>query len=203
MYRLIVVLLLGACTTASSMSLEQRFAEVAFHDDGAPSSVALWRWERPIRVAIFGSQEFNDLVEAQVAQLSELTNQPYEMNSDHPTITIEFSSRNRETYCRYSLRGRPAHYSAEIYIATDQHSHHIRRCIAQELSQAMGLLTDTDGRRDTAFSSAIGTDYLTDADLALFAILYDHRLHAGMPRDQVLAILPEIVADVEAAQALR
>lgn len=133
-------------------------------------------------------------------QLGEITGLPVKMDADSPTMTIEFSRRNRRLYCFYQLTGSPGAYRAFIYIATDQPVRHIRRCVAQELSQAMGLLADTDGRRDTAFSSGIGTDYLTDADLALFSILYDRRLMASMPRSEAMPIVRQIVSEMEAEQ---
>lgn len=200
MYRLIVVLFLGACAGNLPMSLEQRFAEVAFHDDGGPGSASLWRWDRPIRPEISGPAEYRQRAIDHLQLLGELTGLPVELDSVRPNLTIEFSDRRKDVWCNYALNGRPTLYRAEIYIATDQPERHIKRCITQELSQVFGLIDDTDGRTDTTFSSAIGTDFLTPADLALFEILYDRRLRAGMSRAEVLAVLPKIVADVEAAQ---
>lgn len=42
--------------------------------------------------------------------------------------------------------------------------------------------------------------FLTDADLALFAILYDRRLMAGMTREEAMPIVRQIVAEMEAQQ---
>lgn len=193
-----LLLVAGCAASAPELPLAERFEVVAFdphpfYDD------RLWRWGWPIRVQIEGSREHRNLVAAQVTQLGELTGLPVEMESARPTMTIEFSRRNRRSFCTFSVRGTPGAYTADIYIATDQPDRHIRRCVAQELSQAMGLLADTDGRRDTAFSSGIGTDYLTEADLALFAILYDRRLRAGMSRTEAMPIVRQIVEEMEAA----
>lgn len=190
-----------APAAAPDLALADRFEIVAFEpNDRDYYDDRLWRWGWPIRVKITGSLAYQNLVADQVSRLGELTGLPTEMNSENPTMTIEFSRRDRRSFCNFRLLGTPGAYRAEIYIATDQPAQHIRRCVVQELSQAMGLLADTDGRRDTAFSSAIGTDYLTEADLALFAILYDRRLRAGMPRSEAMPIVREIVAEMEATK---
>ena len=198
-----VLFLVAGCTspaTAPDLSLHDRFVLTAMTDgDGQPFDPLL-KWTWPIRVRIVGSQDYRDLVVEHLALLSELTGQQVEMDSDWPNMTIEFSSRRAEWYCHFSLNGPTYLFRTTVFISTDQPDRHIRRCIVQELSQSMGFLADTDGRRDTTFSSRIGTDYLTEFDLALFATLYDDRLYSGMPRDRVLAVLPEIVADVEARQ---
>lgn len=196
----LVVACMPSAITAPNLSLADRFEHVAFEpNDQAYYDNRLWRWGWPIRVEITGSRAYRDLVATQVTQLGEITGLPVEMDSGRATMLIEFSRRDRRSYCNYRLLGTPGAYVAEIYIATDQPDRHIRRCIVQELSQAMGLLADTDGRRDTAFSSAIGTDYLTEADLALFAILFDRRLMAGMTREEAMPIVRQIVAEMEAA----
>lgn len=193
-------LLIGCATADPPLSLADRFEVVAFEAEDPFFDDQLWKWTWPIRVQFIGSEVYRDLAMEHLAQLSELIGQPVVLNSARPNLTIEFTTLNPISFCSVRVIGEPHDYIARVYIGTDQPTHHIHRCIVQELSQAMGLIADTDGRRDTAFSSGIGTDYLTEADLALFAILYDHRLRAGMSRDEVLAVLPEIVSDLEAAQ---
>ena len=105
------------------------------------------------------------------------------------------------------LFGPPTRYFAEVHIWIAIPDREIRQCIAQEMTQAMGPGGDLDGffgsRQDTVFASWGGALELTSADLQVLRILFDDRLRPGMPRDQVLAILPEIVADVEAQQEAR
>lgn len=204
---LLLLFALSACATSHETSrnlpLADRFEIVAFEpNDRSYYDDRLWRWGWPIRVEIIGSRAYRDLVAAQVTQLGEITGLPVEMDSGRATMLIEFSRRDQRSYCNFRLLGSPGAYVAEIYIATDQPERHIRRCITQELSQAMGLLADTDGRRDTAFSSGIGTEYLTEADLALFAILYDRRLRAGMSREEAMPIVRRIVAELEAMEEI-
>lgn len=87
-----------------------------------------------------------------------------------------------------------------IGIADDLFAEHIHSCIVQEMTQTLGLYGDLDGRTDTNFASRGGAPKLTQYDRQLLVMLFDDRLSDLMPRADVLAILPEIVADVEAQQ---
>lgn len=204
MSRLIAVLLLVACTTnpaaAPDLSLADRFVFVALRNDDGSFKNELVKWEGPIRVQVTGSQRYHQKVAEHLALLGDLTGRTTEMDAEWPNMVVDFSRREEDWWCLVSVRGQAGRLNANISIRTDQSEHDISRCIVQEMTQALGLLEDTDGRRDTTFSSAIGADHLTEADRQLLAILYDDRLHDGMPRDEVLAVLPEIVADVEAEQ---
>lgn len=202
MFRLLCLCaLLTACAANSlsspDLSIEDRFILVALRkNDGSPNE-ALIKWEWPIRVQMTGSQRYHDQVATHLALLGELTGLTTEMDAEWPNMVVDFSLREKDSWCLVSVRGHEGRLYADISIRTDQSQHDIQRCIVQEMTQALGLLEDTDGRRDTTFSSAIGTDYLTEADRQLLAILYDDRLKDGMPRDEVLTILPTIVAEIE------
>lgn len=208
MSRLIgLCVLLAACATdsvaVSDLTIENRFVLVALrNDDGSPKT-ELTKWEGPIRVQITGSQRYRDQVASHLALLEELTSLTTEMDANWPNMIIDFSLREKDWWCFVSVSGQAGRLSANISIRTDQSQHNIQRCIVQEMTQALGLLEDTDGRRDTAFSSAIGTDHLTELDRQLLAILYDNRLKDGMPRDDVLTLLPTIVADISDKIELR
>lgn len=201
-----VLLLLVGCASdplsAPELSLAERFEAVALREDGRPAE-ELVKWSVPIRVMILGSQQYRSEVASHLQLLGQLTGLETEMDSLSPNMLVEFSLRNETAWCEVAVFGRNGRLRAEITIRTDQSDANIRRCIVQEMTQALGLAEDLDGRRDTTFSSGIGTDHLTDSDRQLVAILYDDRLYDGMLRAKVLAILPEIVADVEAAQATR
>lgn len=191
-------MLVVGCATNPPIPLQDRFEAVAF---GRDVSARLWRWERPIRPEFIGTDRYRPLVERHFSQISEITGLPVEFDSDEPNVTIEFSRRRDDVWCEVEWSGSTNFYYAKVYIDTSQSAHHLLRCIPQELTQFLGLFYDTDGRTDTTFSSAIGTNYLTGADIQLLRVLYDPRLEPGMIRSQVHTILPEIVADVEAAQA--
>lgn len=196
---------LNACSAdpvlAPDLSLADRFEYVTLRDrDGEPVD-ELIKWQAPIRVAVTGERDNEEEVAEHLALLGELTGLSTEMNSSAPNMRIDFSLRVEESWCRVDITGRAGSIRSDISIRTDQPDHEIGRCIVQEMTQSLGLVRDLDGRTDTNFTSyGFAVRDLTESDRQLIAILYDPRLHDGMPRDEVLAVLPEIVADVEAAR---
>jgi hypothetical protein len=119
-------------------------------------------------------------------------------------MVVEISNRETPSTCRVDYVPTSDGWRPEIHIWSELRPQHIRRCILQEMTQALGPGGDLDGhfgsRPDTVFASYQTAGHLTDEDIAVLRILYDDRLYHGMPRDQVLAILPAIVADVEGEQ---
>ncbi len=210
--------LLTACVDTGPISLEERFERVALYDDEANHPFdELWRWSWPFRLAVGGDQTYRAEVEQQVMELGNLTGQPVELNSRRPNLTVTFATRrelqpaadqrtvrlNGESWrggwfdCWVHFDPTKEGYDARVFIRSDLGAGNIRRCIAQEISHATGLMSDLDERRDSVFVSFGGAEHLTDTDLALIAILYDDRLYDRMPREHVLAVLPDIVADHE------
>ena len=84
---------------------------------------------------------------------------------------------------------------AGAYIRNDLPGENTRGCIAQEISQVLGLPGDLDNRTDTNFTSQNGTPYLTAADRALLMILYDDRLEVGMTWDEARPIVRQIIQE--------
>lgn len=220
-----LALLMAGCAGRSAptdeLSLHDRFVQTALtYSNGEPVD-HLVKWSWPMLVSVEGDQTYFAEVEDHVALLGQLIDLPARIVPPHgtPNVVVRFGTepelqdaadaaaryfghpagRVRIT-CLTSFYGAPHRYRVRIAIRTDLPAAHIRRCIVQEITQVLGFNADTDGRTDTTFSSGIGTDYLTDADLALIEVLYDDRLYAGMPRADVLELLPAIVADVEAGE---
>lgn len=206
----IFALVLIGCTSPAmdpDLTLHDRFVLTALtNDDGSPIE-RLWKWRDPILLYYDGPNEYHDAVHQQAAQLSTITGHPFEV-APYPVanLYVEISDRDTPNTCQVVLFGPPTRYHAEVHIWSELTDRHIRSCIAQEMAQAMGPGGDLDGpfgsRSDTVFASYGGADGLTPQDIAVLRILFDDRLRPGMPRDEVLAILPEIVADVEAAHSL-
>lgn len=69
-------------------------------------------------------------------------------------------------------------------------------CIHEELTQALGLMNDSDEVRPSIFNDDQEFALLTEHDEYLIRILYDRRLHPGMTAEEVRAALPEILAEV-------
>ena len=199
----LLVGMLGACTSPAmdpDLSLHDRFVLTALTlDDGTPRE-RMRRWDKPINVGYQGPPQYHQRVAAQLAQLAEITGLAVTMDAEHPNTFVEISDRETDWTCHYRFNG----FHARIHIWSDLPAWEIRQCIAQEMTQALGPGGDLDGpfgsRQDTVFASYGGAQELTAQDIAVLRILYDDRLRNEMPRDEVLAILPEIVADVEAGR---
>lgn len=204
---MVSLLLLTSCASPATdpdLPLADRFQMVAFGTHNGRNYETLWRWSWPIRVQIEGDRTYADDVAGHLAQIGEMTGLHTEMDATwRPNMIIEFSGRVTQSWCRLDLERMSYRYSSRIYISTDLPEWEIALCIRQEMTQSLGLLNDLDGRDDTNFTSYGRVSELTMADRQLLAILYDDRLHDGMPRDQVLAILPEIIAEIEAEQAAK
>lgn len=78
---------------------------------------------------------------------------------------------------------------------------HIRRCIVQEITQALGLPNDIDDPDGTVFSSGSTRTTLSESDRNIVRILYDPRLEPGMTRAEAMPIVRQIAAELEAQQA--
>lgn len=202
-------LLLAACASPAmdrDLSLHDRFVLLMLTSDDGEQIDELWKWARPLQVAYSGPAEYRDAVHAQALELGVIAGQSVEFVPwPIANISVEISDRDTPSTCRVDSYGRPTRFDAEIHIWSELPPDHIHRCIAQELGHVLGPIGDLDGifgsRSDTVFASFGGASRITEQDRQVFEVLFDDRLQPGMPREQVLAILPEIVADVEAAQA--
>ncbi|MGF1553134.1 MAG: DUF2927 domain-containing protein [Paracoccaceae bacterium] len=73
-----------------------------------------------------------------------------------------------------------------------------RACVEEELAQAMGLPNDDADVRPSVFNDDQEFALLTAHDEALLAILYDARLRPGMSEAEAMALVPAIVAGLDA-----
>ena len=80
-------------------------------------------------------------------------------------------------------------------------SEQARRCLAQEITQALGLPNDIDDPDGTVFSSHSTRTTLSESDRNIVRILYDPRLQPGMTRAEAMPIVRQIAAELEAQQA--
>lgn len=195
--------LVAGCTAPAldpDLSLHDRFVLTVLTDDDGHPIDALHRWQHPLMLQYVGPEEYRIDVERQLEQLAEIGGLPVMFSTPLPNIVVEISDRDTPFDCLFQVGGGHAF----VHIWSELKPRDIRQCIAQELAQVLGPRGDLDGplgsRSDTVFASYQTADRLTENDIAVLRVLYDDRLHHGMPRDEVLAVLPEIVADVEAAR---
>ena len=205
-FLLLHALLLAACvggpSSAPNLSLSDRFELVALRNRDGTQKDELIKWNWPIRVSITGSQTYHREVADHLALLGELTGLQTEMDAAQPNMIIDFSRNSDDAWCKFSIRGRGGRVYSEIIIDTDQSDLEIRICIIQEMTQSLGLVRDLDGRSDTNFTSYGRIDHLTKSDRQLIAILYDDRLRPGMPFDNAMAIVRQIVAEMAVEESL-
>jgi hypothetical protein len=70
----------------------------------------------------------------------------------------------------------------------------LRRCVLEETTQAMGLINDAPDVGVSLFNSRGGrVERLNTHDRTLLELLYDPRIKAGMPREEALRIVREIL----------
>lgn len=199
----VLALLLGGCASPAmdpGLSLHDRFVLTALtNDDGEPLE-SLWRWDLPVMVRYDGPERFRQDVADHLEHLGQITGLWVIMDADHPNTFVEVSNRDTPYRCMWQqIDG-----ELRVHIWSALPDRVVRQCVQQELTQVLGPGGDLDGmigsRSDTVFASYQTAGRLTPEDVAVLRILYDDRLYHGMPRDQVLAVLPEIVADIDSQQ---
>jgi len=219
--RVAAVILAGlaaACAQEPLPELEisERFRMVGFRDDmGQP--IRLHKWTAPLLVFADGaSDEQRAIVEEHVTLLGSLTGLKARMEDDEPNMVVMFATEEElqshlDEWARggdrvnlpgfyrsdcFAMAGRRnGRHFAMAFIRDGQSNEKTRLCVVQEMTQALGLIGDIDGRWDTNFASWGGADHLTDADRNLIRILYDARLQDGMSESVGMPIVRQIVAE--------
>ena len=70
-----------------------------------------------------------------------------------------------------------------------------RHCIAEELTQALGLADDSNIVRDSIFNDASARLRIAPWDALMVRILYDPRLRPGMHKSEAMPIVRRIIAE--------
>ena len=85
---------------------------------------------------------------------------------------------------------------SEVFLIADVSNFVFRDCAYEELLQALGPVNDVDFVPWTMFNDNVSLGYFGIYDQLLLNILYHPRIKAGMTRDEVRAIVPEILPEV-------
>lgn len=196
----------------SAELLARQFERIAFSSEygGAHRAGRLIRWREPIVVAILGDDTgaFRAEVEGQLAELRALTRHPidFQRGEAPASLVIEFStSRGATTFepgapCRTVMWDRDfAIYRARIYItpAPDELRRH---CIAEEITQALGLADDSPLIRDSIFHDWNRRQRIAPWDALMVRMLYDPRIAPGMDRAQAMPLVRQIILEDAAAR---
>lgn len=87
---------------------------------------------------------------------------------------------------------------SDVIIASDAGNFIFYDCAYEELLQALGPINDDDKLPWTMFNDDVQMGFFDVYDQHLLNILYDPRIKAGMSREQVRELLPQILPDVRA-----
>lgn len=87
---------------------------------------------------------------------------------------------------------------SDVIIVVDAGEFIFQDCIYEELLQALGPINDDDDLPFTMFNDDVQMGFFDIYDQYLLNILYDPRIRAGMTKEQVKELLPQILPDVRA-----
>lgn len=191
-------------------ALARQFERIAFTSEFGGESRAgrLIRWEGPIRVRLTGNypERFRGEVERQLAELRGLSGLAIAIGDGaaegpRASLTIEFSasrggtSFDPEAPCR-TLIWETGYVIRRVQIYITPYPDEVRRhCIAEEVTQALGLADDSRVIRDSIFNDASARQRIAPWDALMVRILYDARLRPGMHRAEAMPIVRRIIAD--------
>lgn len=198
--------------------LIKQFEAIAFSAEfgGQHRTGRIVKWDGPIRVRVrgFNAIKYIAEVQAQLRELSQLTGLTIELvnwsnSAAPPNMDINFTSATGTSRfdptapCRTLFHDRGyVIQRVEIYIAPDDPAQR-RHCIAEELTQALGLANDSTVFRNSIFNDDSRQQILAPWDTLMVRILYDPRIRPGMSKVQALPIAREVIADLLRRSALR
>jgi hypothetical protein len=87
---------------------------------------------------------------------------------------------------------------SDVIIVVDAGAFIFLDCVYEELLQALGPINDDDKLPWTMFNDEVQMGYFDIYDQYLLNILYDPRIRAGMTKEQVKELLPQVLPDVRA-----
>jgi hypothetical protein len=193
----------------SAETLARQFEAVAFSSEfgGAHRGGRLIRWQGPIVVRISGrnSAAYRPEVEVQLAELRRLSGLAIELpefpTTERPAnFEIEFSrSRGGTTFdpgapCRTLIYDRNFVIQRVTVFITPEPNPLRRHCIAEELTQALGLANDSPVITDSIFNDNSRRQRIAPWDAMMVRILYDSRLSPGMAKPQALPLVRAFIA---------
>jgi hypothetical protein len=87
---------------------------------------------------------------------------------------------------------------SDVHLVADRGDFIFYDCVYEELLQSMGPVNDTASVRWTMFNDDVQMGFFDVYDQYILNILYHPRVRAGMTREEVRALLPEIMPEVRA-----
>lgn len=95
------------------------------------------------------------------------------------------------------VSGRRGTVRADAVIVSDEGEFVFRRCLVEEVLQALGPANDDASLPDSVFNDASRHAVFTRFDRLILAMLYDPRLRPGMSAAEATPLLPAVLADAK------
>ncbi len=184
------------------------FTKVVFDIEygGENSKNILRRWEKPLRIKVYGSPTEEDLatLDRHIADLNQVDNMPAITRVDtEPNLSIYFVALNRmHNYIDGYVEGNWGFFwntwsrtgemiRAQIAIATDVTTQRQRNhLILEELTQSLGLMQDSNDEPDSIFYAPwTEVQQLSALDWKIIEMVYSPDVQAGMTLTEVLDVL--------------
>lgn len=188
-------------------TLARQFQTIAFSAEFGESGRRghLVKWIEPIRIALAGiDRRYYPLINERILLLTELSGQliGYADPPGEANLRIRFVSR--EQVRRVSGQDAPCAtraitrggviVHAQILIAPESDDL-IAHCLSEEMTQALGLLDDSDLIPDSIFHDATTRPDLLPADELMVRILYDRRLPPGLSEAEAMPTVRQIISE--------
>lgn len=87
---------------------------------------------------------------------------------------------------------------SDVYLVADKGDFIFYDCVYEELLQSMGPINDTSSVPWTMFNDDVQAGFFDVYDQYILNIMYHPRVRAGMTREEVRALLPQIMPEVRA-----
>lgn len=206
--------------------LQQAFEEIALKNEYGHREQTVRKWQQPVKVWLVHhadqAREHSLLVQYHLNHLSRLTGHPITLatSAAEANVTVVFTHlqlwRNEIALVSGNLRLKPPSNAACVFgidldekkaikrawvvIPVDFAEEHrlMLSCIVEELTQAMGLPSDSEKVYPSIFNDRTPEVLLTGLDGLLLKMLYHPKIKVGMRASEVRPLLAGIIQQWQA-----
>ena len=188
------------------------------------------KWAGPIRLGLHGAAAtYHGLVDGLAAELSRLTGLPVRVvdltgpeapnfdvhlidASGVPSLLVKYGETlawASRVVGKFNCMGggwSKARRKTEAYaiIKNNLDEDKIRHCFLEEITQSLGLFADSDIIEPSLYGTGdTHLDELPTNDKILIRSLYDRRIRPGMPREEVMRVVRELIPELVEAVRTR
>lgn len=204
--------------TRSNQAMAQDFLDLMFALETGRALPVMSRFEGPITVGTNGRlpPTLNRDLDALLRRLRDEAGISIQRTIGRGNITIEalpvsalsrnlsqaacFVAPNVSSWAEYSSSRKRNDWTSltqrtevAIFVPADAAPQELRDCLHEELAQSLGPVNDLYRLSDSIFNDDNFQSVLTGFDMLMLRVAYDGRLHSGMSRSEVAALLPEVL----------